>query len=119
MNQRTLRSLSGEIILDQCEGCGGLWFDPGEAERSKEQWRSEYVDSGAPEVGEKYNEIRDINCPHCDKPMEQLNDPKQPHIQYEACPEHGIFMDAGEFTDFKYETFLDKFRAIAAVVKRR
>ena len=28
----------------------------------------------------------------------------------EVCDEHGMFLDAGEFTDYKYETLLDKFR---------
>ena len=37
-------------------------------------------------------------------------DPNQPHIWYEVCNEHGMFLDAGEFTDYKYETLLDKFR---------
>ena len=38
---------------------------------------------------------------------EKLTDPKQKHLEYEACEEHGMFMDAGEFTDYKYETLLD------------
>jgi Zn-finger nucleic acid-binding protein len=119
MKERTLRSLRGEIVIDQCEGCRGLWFDHGEAELAKDQWRSEYVDSGETEVGSKFNKVRDINCPHCGKLMEKLTDPKQSHLEFEACAEHGIFMDAGEFTDFKYETVLDKFRALAAAIKRR
>jgi hypothetical protein len=42
--------------------------------------------------------------------MEKISDPSQPHIWYEVCLEHGMYLDAGEFTDFKYETLLDKFR---------
>ena len=43
--------------------------------------------------------------------MAKVSDPKQPHIWYEACPDqHGMYFDAGEFTDYKYETLLDKFR---------
>ena len=34
------------------------------------------------------------------------------HIWYEVCNKHGMFFDAGEFTDFKYETLLDKFRGL-------
>jgi Zn-finger nucleic acid-binding protein len=119
MKERNLTNLSRKVVLDQCEGCGGLWFDPGEADASKEQWRSEYIDSGEPKVGAQFNEIRDINCPICEKPMEKFNDPKQSHLQFEACQEHGIFMDAGEFTDFKYETVADKFRGVVAAIKRR
>jgi hypothetical protein len=42
--------------------------------------------------------------------MDKIADPKQSHIWYEACQEHGMYFDAGEFTDYKYETLLDKFR---------
>jgi len=117
MKERKLHILHGKINLDQCERCEGLWFDKGEAETFKEEWRSDFVDSGSPNVGKQYNEIRDINCPRCGKAMEQINDPKQRHIQYEACAEHGIFMDAGEYTDYKYETLVEKFQNVIAKVR--
>ena len=44
--------------------------------------------------------------------MEKGSDPKQPHIWYEFCPDHGMFMDAGEFADFKEESLLDWFRSV-------
>ena len=50
--------------------------------------------------------------------MKKLNDPKQKHFEYEACEEHDMFMDAGEFTDSKYETLLDVFRDAVASLKR-
>ena len=46
------------------------------------------------EVGKQQNQIREIDCPRCGKQMEQLSDPVQTHIQYEACPEHGMYFDA-------------------------
>ena len=71
---------------------------------------SEFIDSGDPEIGKEYNKIDDIDCPRCSVRMEKISDPSQPHIWYEVCLEHGMYLDAGEFTDFKYETLLDKFR---------
>ncbi len=44
--------------------------------------------------------------------MEKTADPKQLHIWYESCEEHGMFMDAGEFTDFQHESPLDFFRGL-------
>ena len=35
------------------------------------------------------------------------------------CEEHGVVMDAGEFTDYKHETLLDVFRDLVAKVKKR
>ena len=50
-------------------------------------------------------------CPQCGVEMDQQRDPKQKHILYEACPEgHGIFLDAGEFTDLARKTLWDKFK---------
>lgn len=39
---------------------------------------------------------------------------KQRHIEFEACAEHGVFMDAGEFVDYTNETVMDIFRGVAA-----
>ena len=98
------------MTVDRCTNCKGIWFDPGEAETLKGKWMSEFIDSGDPEIGKKYNKIVDINCPRCEKPMAKVAEPSQPHIWYETCVDHGMFLDAGEFTDYKYETLVDKFR---------
>ena len=50
--------------------------------------------------------------------MKQLSDPVQKHIQYEACSEQGIYFDAGEFTDFKYETLMDIFRDFVFAIRK-
>ena len=98
------------MTIDRCTNCKGIWFDVGEAEELKGKWMSEFLDSGDSQIGMEYNRIEEIKCPHCSKQMEKVSDPKQSHIWYETCVEHGIFMDAGEFTDYKYETLVDKFR---------
>lgn len=100
------------LTVDRCSDCHGIWFDSGEAEALRNRWMAEFLDIGDPEVGRKWNKVGDIDCPRCGDRMEQTNDPSQIHIWYEICAQHGIFMDAGEFTDFKYETLLDKFRAL-------
>lgn len=118
MEEHTLSTLKGAVTIDRCTNCKGLWFDKGEAEALKDKWMSDYVDSGDPEVGKQQNKIRDIECPRCGKPMVKKSDPVQTHIQYEACDEHGLYFDAGEFTDYKYETLMDIFRDFAFAIKR-
>ena len=44
--------------------------------------------------------------------MEKTSHWQQTHLWYEICRDHGIFMDAGEFTDFKDVTVLDKLRDV-------
>lgn len=102
----------GEVVVDRCSNCHGLWFDADEAHQLKVIEGSEQIDIGDPAEGWKYDSRVDINCPRCGREMEQSSDPKQKHIWYEVCPDHGLFMDAGEFADFKEENFLDWFRSL-------
>ena len=82
------------------------------ADLLKGKWMGDALDMGDPEEGKKWDAVEDIACPRCGKDMEKGSDPKQPHIWYEFCSEHGMFMDAGEFTDFKHETLGDWFRSL-------
>ena len=118
MKEHTLSTLSGAVTIDKCSRCRGIWFDLGEAESLKKKWMSDHIDDGDPLLGKKNNNIRNIKCPRCGKPMEQLSDPGQKHIQYEACAEHGMYFDAGEFTDYKYETLLDIFRDFIFAIRK-
>ena len=44
--------------------------------------------------------------------MDRIEDPVQTHIWMEAWPScERVFLDAGELTDLKYETFSDKIKS--------
>lgn len=101
-----------EMTVDRCTNCKGIWFDTGEVDKLKTKWMSEFIDTGDPMIGKQHDKIEDVNCPRCDKLMDAVSDPKQPHIWYESCAEHGVYFDAGEFTDYKYDTFLDRIRTL-------
>lgn len=100
------------ITIDRCSHCEGLWFDEDEAHHLKAIIDSHVLDSGDAEAGKRWDSRADIKCPRCGKQMVESADPKQKHIWYEICPDHGMFMDAGEFTDFKHESPLDFFRSL-------
>lgn len=117
MQEHKLSTLQGDVVIDRCSNCHGIWFDIGEAEIVKDKWMSDFIDSGDPKVGKEHHEIRDIDCPRCGKPMQHLSDPTQPHIGYEACNEHGMYFDAGEFTDYKHETLMDTFRSFVFMLR--
>ena len=102
----------GEVTIDRCTNCQGLWFDADEAEQLKNMEGSEKLDIGNATEGAKWDTRVDINCPRCGKEMEKSADWKQKHIWYEVCRDHGLFMDAGEFADFKNETLVDWFRGL-------
>ena len=101
-----------KITVHRCDQCAGLWCRPEVLVEMKREWMSEAVlDSGDPGVGRSMNEVDDIACPECGTPMDKATDEKQTHIWYETCPKgHGLFLDAGEFTDLKYDTLMDRLR---------
>jgi len=101
-------SYGENTVIDRCTGCQGIWFDLGDAERLRTEWMSELIDSGDLSVGKANNKITDCNCPRCGKKMAHIQDTEQTQIGYEACDEHGMYFDAGEFTDYKYDTLLEK-----------
>ena len=117
MQEHKVLTQSGEVAIDKCERCAGLWFDLGEADKLKDEWTSVALDDGDENIGKIYNEITNIHCPRCMKPMESVNDTKQAHIRYEVCEEHGVFMDAGEFSDFREITLKEAFDHILDVYR--
>lgn len=102
-----------DIEVDRCAQCGGLWFDMLEAEELKALSGSDAIDTGSEGTGKVQNKVGKIKCPKDSATMIRMVVNGQPHIWYEGCPVcHGTYFDAGEFKDFKAETFIDTVKAI-------
>lgn len=102
-----------KIAVNRCEGCGGLFVRQSMLEELKEEWSADWLDSGNKATGKKFNAVTDINCPGCGTGMDHVSDAKQTHIMLESCPScHGLYFDAGEFTDWKYDTYDDFFKGV-------
>ena len=100
-----------KITVHRCEDCAGLFCKPEVLVEMKKEWMSEVLDSGDPRVGKRFDIVDVIKCPECGVTMKKKADPKQTHIWYEECGRcGGIFLDAGEFSDWKYDTFIDRIR---------
>ena len=97
--------------IERCTQCKGLWFDMLEHEDLKRISGSESIDVGDASEGKKYNVKQDVRCPNCHVPMVKMVDHNQRHIWYETCHScFGVFFDAGEFRDYKEDSFLDYFK---------
>lgn len=98
------------VQIDRCSSCNGLWFDAFEHEELKALSGSEAID-----VGPATNASTGTPtgpCPRCSVKMISMVVIGQPHISYESCGVcHGVFFDAGEFRDFREETFGEKLRS--------
>jgi len=100
------------ISIARCNVCAGLWCSPAALANMKQAWMAEAaLDIGDPKVGSTLNHVADINCPEGHGPLAKKSDPKQHHIWFEECATcGGVFLDAGEFTDLKFDTLLDRVR---------
>jgi Zn-finger nucleic acid-binding protein len=103
-----------KISLERCTQCYGLLVEEDVLAAMKTEWMVEaFLDIGHPSVGKEFDKIEDIECPCCHVPMEKITDPVQTHIWMEQCPQcRRVFLDAGEFSDLKYETFMDKVKGL-------
>ena len=106
------KSYGNLITLERCTNCFGMLVAPEVLTQMKQEWMADaLLDIGHPKVGKAYDAIDEIDCPVCNVRMDKIMDPVQTHIWMESCPNcEKIFLDAGEFTDLKYETLMDKFR---------
>lgn len=110
----------GDIEIDRCTTCKGLWFDMLEKEDLLSIEGSEEIDLGPEQVDPKYAAMRDIECPRCAQTMLAMVDKDQYHIKFEACPAcYGTFFDAGEFRDLKEHTVLERFNQMMHTISSK
>ena len=87
----------GDVEVDLCPSCGGLWLDHGEIERigrgkqaDMDQLRKALTGSTAPDPASDTT----TSCPACPGQLKEV-DLGPVHIEY--CGKcHGIFLDKGE-----------------------
>ncbi len=109
----------GEITVGRCTRCGGLWLEALDAERLRDTPGAEAIDQMQSTWRPPIETADRIDCPRCHGPMIQMTVHRQPHIRYEGCTVcHGVFFDAGEFSDMKRFTLAERLAAIVPGVSR-
>ena len=105
----------GQVTVDRCTGCQGIWFDAMEKEQLMILPGAAGVldidciwEHNPPSVGaltEKPGGYKGANCPRCQVKMETVWVRRQQNtgrgaLVFEQCEQcHGSFFDAGEFSD--------------------
>jgi Zn-finger nucleic acid-binding protein len=105
MHQVRIESHYGQpIILEQCKGCGGIWFDESELFSAKqgEAEKIELLDSEILRTPSKI-EKSVLKCPRDQAELFWFNDRYFPKgIILERCPScNGIWLNRGHFTKFQ------------------
>ncbi|MCA9983698.1 MAG: zf-TFIIB domain-containing protein [Anaerolineales bacterium] len=91
----------GDVELDVCANCGGIWLDLGELKallRQSEQFQAAATPPAGAQTG-IYDTLTGP-CPRCagQGHMTRLQDLDRPDITMDSCPVcYGIWLDGGEF----------------------
>jgi Zn-finger nucleic acid-binding protein len=98
----------GDVEIDRCFVCEGLWFDPNELERILENYSKELqkmsLDSKIFDGKEALDNYGDFDekhgsCPKCKTKMFRIRFDK---VKAESCPNgHGLWLDGGEIASLK------------------
>ena len=98
----SLRRLKrGDVAIDACDLCYGIWLDRGELEQitSKEGKVQDSVKALKEVLSEEpaVTEEASKNCPRCEKPMKKVNFKTKDNVLADKCPEcGGMWFDSGE-----------------------
>lgn len=96
----------GEFMIERCEHCFGLFFDPGEVERLLKSSVSNVFNINQALLhninSERYQahskKVKYIKCPVCDAFMRRINYGHRSGVVIDRCNAHGIWLDNGEIT---------------------
>ncbi len=95
--------LEGKFLIERCDRCLGLFFDPGELEAllkatvtnvytiDRRQLDTLNAAKRAAEYGITY-----VRCPVCTTVMSRVNYGSRSGVIVDRCPDHGVWLDGGE-----------------------
>jgi Zn-finger nucleic acid-binding protein len=99
------RKREGDVEVDECGMCRGLWLDKGELEALQQASADRHLhldDPAGDSVGRSINEVaqltaKDAKCPRCGTKMTPRDYGFGSQIVIDACPaDCGVWLDVGE-----------------------
>lgn len=108
----------GDVAIDRCPECGGVWLDRGELDALrhtmlKEEHRATLDALDQLGVHEPQVRPQPLLCPRDRSRMSVHHHPQQHHIEFDTCTKcGGMFFDAGELTDLTEFTVGERLRAL-------
>jgi Zn-finger nucleic acid-binding protein len=95
--------LGGKFLIERCERCLGLFFDPGELEALLDKTVTHVHAIDRQRLNEVQNVKRNseypvsyIDCPVCRRLMNRVNLGTRSGVIADQCREHGMWLDGGE-----------------------
>lgn len=95
--------LEGRFLIERCDTCFGLFFDPGELEALLEATVSNNFEIDRVRLNAISNDrqpnrypIAYIKCPVCAQLMNRVNFGAKSGVVVDRCKQHGVWLDGGE-----------------------
>ena len=99
--------------VERCQECHGLYFDRLTQAMLDDLLSCLDIDTGSDELGAVYDEMVYVDCPKCDRIMDQRLIEEPNRIRFEVCPTcYAAFLDAGEFRQYSEPGYLEGFRSL-------
>ena len=110
----TISSDSADAMrIDRCKDCSGMYFDQLTQGGLKLVEGQAELDIGAAELGAEYDDMVYVECPKCNRIMDQRKNESPHRIRFELCPScYSTFLDAGEFRQYLSEEYREEFEAM-------
>ena len=108
-------STAGEnaLQIDRCSKCSGLYFDQLTQADLPLIVNQDDIDTGDAEMGAEYDDMTFVDCPKCNKMMDQRGIEEPFHIRFEHCTTcYSTFLDAGELRQYLSEAYKGEFEAL-------
>ena len=93
----------GTFLIERCERCLGLFFDPGELEALLEAAVSNVFAVNRSEIDSINSSLRSadygvhyVKCPDCSQLMNRVNFGAKSGVIVDRCKDHGVWLDGGE-----------------------
>jgi Zn-finger nucleic acid-binding protein len=94
-------SVYGDVSIDECFACGGMWFDELELQRFVARFRARKETVEGPPLDGKLKRFSPsdpvvyLPCPRCGRPMTRHNFGRISGVILDRCG-HGMWLDGGE-----------------------
>jgi len=107
----------GEVEIDRCPSCGGVWLDQGELDGVRKSFLDHKQTLDALDSLATTDEVEarpePLLCPRDHSRMSVHKHPQQHHIEMDCCTKcGGLFFDAGELADLTEFTIGERLRAL-------
>jgi len=95
--------VNGKFLIERCDQCLGLFFDPNELEALLEAMVSNVFGINRSEIENINKSLRAcdytvtyVKCPICSKMMNRVNFGAKSGVIVDRCKDHGVWLDGGE-----------------------